>query len=49
MDRECVVLLCKHLSKSLQSLNLSGCRTTLLDSGIDFLGYFMFISLKFKS
>ena len=34
LDRECVVLLCKHLSKSLESFNLSGCRTTLLDSGI---------------
>lgn len=34
IDREAVVLLCKHLPSSLQRLNLSGCKLTLLDSDI---------------
>jgi hypothetical protein len=34
VEREGVVLLCKHLPAGLQRLNLSGCKLTLLDSDV---------------
>ena len=38
LERESVVLLCKHLPCTIEKLNLSGCKTTLLDSDIHNLG-----------
>lgn len=34
LERESVVLLCKHLPSSIERLNISGCKTTLLDSDV---------------
>ncbi len=38
IERESVVLLCKHLPCTMEKLNLSGCKTTLLDTDIQNLG-----------
>ena len=44
LSRESVVALCKYLPKTLLKLNISGCKTTIFDSG-----NYDFIRLDFRT